>query len=182
MNMIDFDNIDLTKIDEQLYDFLISNNENMPGRFVKFLAYYYPDARIRKVYLSKLGVLVGENSFINLGFQCTLAKEGISAIIGKNVSIGPNVTFVVSSCANNGQEINTIPYIRDHLTKESQIIVEDEAWIGAGVVVLPGITIGRCSVVGAGSVVIRNVEPFSIYAGVPAKKIRTLETANQTEV
>jgi maltose O-acetyltransferase len=172
--MFDFDNIDLTKLDEQLFDFLISHSESIPGRFVKFLAYYYPDARVRKLYLSKLGVLLGENSYINLGFQCTLARNGISAIIGKNVSIGPNVTFVVSSCANNGQEINMIPYIRDRLTKEEQIIIEDEVWIGAGVTVLPGITIGRCSVVGAGSVVTGNVEPFSVYAGVPAKKIRAL--------
>jgi len=174
--MIDFNDLNFAELDEQLYDFFMNHNESMPGRFVKFLFFSYPDARIRKKYLNELGVLVGENSFINLGFQCTLAREGISAIVGKNVSIGPNVTFVVSSCANNGREINTIPYVRDHLTKEKQIIVEDEVWIGAGVVVLPGITIGRCSVVGAGSVVTRDVEPFSVYAGVPARKIRTLET------
>jgi len=174
--MFDLNNLNLAELDEQLYDYLMSHDEDMPGRFVKYLAYYYPDARVRKLYLRKLGVLVGENSFINLGFQCTLAREGISAVIGKNVSIGPNVSFVVSSCANNGQEINAIPYVRDHLTKEKQIIVEDEVWIGAGVVVLPGITIGRCSVIGAGSVVTRDVEPYSVYAGVPARKIRALET------
>jgi len=173
--MFDLNNLNLTELDEQLYNYLMNHAEDMPERFIKYLAYYYPDARVRKQYLRKLGVLVGENSFINLGFQCTLAKEGISAVIGKNVSIGPNVTFVVSSCANNGQEINMIPYVRDHLTKEKQIIVEDEVWIGAGVVVLPGITIGCCSVMGAGSVVTRDVEPYSVYAGVPARKIRTLE-------
>ena len=173
--MFDLNNLNLTELDEQLYNYLMNHAEDMPERFIKYLAYYYPDARVRKQYLRKLGVLIGENSFINLGFQCTLAKEGISAVIGKNVSIGPNVTFVVSSCANNGQEINMIPYVRDHLTKEKQIIVEDEVWIGAGVIVLPGIIIGRCSVVGAGSVVTKNVEPYSVYAGVPARKIRTLE-------
>jgi acetyltransferase-like isoleucine patch superfamily enzyme len=85
------------------------------------------------------------------------------------------LTCVTESSANNGKAINEIPYVTNVLTETSPIIVEDEVWIGANVTILPGVKIGKCSVIGAGSVVTADVEPYSIYAGVPAKKIRCLE-------
>jgi maltose O-acetyltransferase len=54
------------------------------------------------------------------------------------------------------------------------IIVEDNVWIGARSIVMPGVTIGRDSCVGAGSVVTKNVEPRVLVAGVPARPIREL--------
>jgi galactoside O-acetyltransferase len=50
--------------------------------------------------------------------------------------------------------------------------IEDDVWIGAHSVIFPGVVLGRGSVVGAGSIVTRDVEPFSIVAGVPAKVLR----------
>ncbi len=52
------------------------------------------------------------------------------------------------------------------------IIIEDDVWVGYGSIILSGVKIGTGSIIAAGSVVTKNVEPFSIYAGVPAKKIR----------
>lgn len=52
------------------------------------------------------------------------------------------------------------------------VIIEDDVWLGYGVIVLPGITIGKGAVVAAGSVVTKNIEPFTINAGVPAKFIK----------
>jgi len=165
---------DFELFDEELFNYFLNNSENMPGRLIKFLAHFYPDARIRKLYLAKLGVILGENSFTNFGFNCVFAAEGVSATIGKNVSIAPNVTLICNSAANNGMEINTIPYVKEKLTRCEPIIIEDEVWIGANVTILPGIRVGKCSVLAAGSVIIENVEPYSIYAGVPAKRIRDL--------
>ena len=91
------------------------------------------------------------------------------------MSIAPNVTLICQECANNGTEINEIPYVREKLTKSGTIIVEDEVWIGANVTILSGVTIGKCAVIGAGSVVTKDVEAYSIYAGVPAVKIRSLK-------
>jgi acetyltransferase-like isoleucine patch superfamily enzyme len=54
------------------------------------------------------------------------------------------------------------------------IIVEDNVWIGARSILLPGVTIGRDSCVGAGSVVTTSVEPRMLVAGVPARPIRAL--------
>jgi acetyltransferase-like isoleucine patch superfamily enzyme len=53
------------------------------------------------------------------------------------------------------------------------IIIEDDVWIGYGSIVMSGVRIGQGSIIAAGSVVTKDVEPFSIYAGVPAKKIRS---------
>ncbi|NCO41067.1 MAG: N-acetyltransferase, partial [Armatimonadetes bacterium CG_4_10_14_0_8_um_filter_66_14] len=53
-----------------------------------------------------------------------------------------------------------------------EVVIEDGCDIGVGTVILPGVTIGEGSIVGAGAVVTRNVAPYSVYAGVPAKKLR----------
>lgn len=169
----------LKRIDEKIYSCLDKNLEIMPIRLVKLIANYYTDARIRKKYYSKLGVKMGENTYPNLGLRVIPTTEEISVQIGSNVSLGPNITFVCSSCPNNGKEINQMPYVKQHLVKVSKIIIEDEVWIGAGVIILPGVTIGKCSIIGAGSTVIEDVEPYSIYAGTPAKKIRDLKTGHR---
>jgi maltose O-acetyltransferase len=167
----------LEKIDEYIYTFLVNNVEAMPIRFIKIIANYYPDARIRKLYFGKLGVKMGNNTFANLGMKIVVNQDNQEpqVIIGNNVSIAPNVVFVVDSGANNGDIINSLQYIKDHLTVSAKIIIEDEVWIGTNVTILPGVTVGRCSIIGAGSVVTKNTDSYSIYAGVPARKIKSLE-------
>lgn len=164
----------LDLFDRLLYRSVMNSVNIMPKRFVKFLAYYYPDARVRKEYLKKMGLYMGENTYSNSGLSIAIdnysPKKKI--IIGDNVSIAPNVTFVVDSCANNGVLINQYVYVRDKLTIKGQIIIEDEAWIGASVTILPNVRIGKCSIVGAGSVVNKDVEPYTVVAGVPARKIK----------
>ena len=166
----------LDKIDARIYKFLKRYVNIMPLRFVKLVAYYYTDARIRKLYFRRLGVKMGKNTYANPGMKITVHGNGDfpEIIIGRNVSIGPNAVFIADSCANNGEAINQILYVRDVLTKNENIIIDDDVWIGANVTILPGVRIGKCSVIGAGSVVTANVEEYSVYAGVPAKKIREL--------
>jgi maltose O-acetyltransferase len=151
----------------------------MPKRFAKAVALYYPDARIRKQYCNHIGVSMGEGTFANLGMKVTNKNDAINVYIGKNVSIAPNVTFIADSCANNGKEINNLSYVQDKLTCNKNITVEDEAWIGANVTIMPGVNIGRCSVIGAGSLVLSDVEPYSVYVGSPAKKVRDLKTGER---
>lgn len=165
----------LKNIDSFLYNLLDEKVDIMPLRFVKLIAYYYTDARIRKKYLRRLGFIMGENTYSNLGLNFTpLENEKISVEIGDNVSIAPSVTFISESSANNGKDINDLPYLKK-VTKSKKIIIENDVWIGANVTILPGIKVGKCSIIGAGSVVINDIEPYSIYAGVPAKKIRELK-------
>lgn len=55
---------------------------------------------------------------------------------------------------------------------EEDIIIEDDVWIGYGVQIMPGIIIRKGSVIGAGAVVTHSTDPYGVYAGVPAKKIK----------
>lgn len=164
----------LKAMDEWLYHFLEERVAEMPMRFVKMIAYHYTDARIRKLYWKRLGVEMGEGTFSGLGMIVVPNNNSVCVEIGKNVSIAPYVTFVCSEAANNGKEINALSYVKNKLTRDGNIIIEDEVWLGANVTILSDIKIGRCTVIGAGSVVIENCEPYSVYAGVPAKKIRSL--------
>ncbi|QHI73919.1 galactoside O-acetyltransferase [Aminipila terrae] len=153
---------------------LAKSVDYMPMRLCKLIADSYSDARIRKAYLKRLGVQMGEGTFSNFGLRVVPNDNPICVDIGKNVSLAPNIVFVCNSSANNGVEINKLKYVANKLTYSGNIKVEDEVWIGANVTVLPGINIGKCSVIGAGSVVINDVESYCVYAGVPAKKIRNL--------
>ena len=149
----------------------------MPSRFVKMIAYYYTDARIRKIYLRKMGIIMGQNTFSNLGLMLTIDEfsDEPKVRIGDNVSIGPNLTLIVDSCANNGVEINKIKEVKDKYTKKGFIKIEDEVWLGACVTILPEVTIGKCSVIGAGSLVTKDVPSYSVYAGTPARLIKKLK-------
>jgi acetyltransferase-like isoleucine patch superfamily enzyme len=60
------------------------------------------------------------------------------------------------------------------VTKDAPIVIEDDVWIGAGAIVLPGVTIGKGSVVAAGAVVTASVDPFTVVAGVPARPIKSI--------
>lgn len=172
---------DWEKLDQFIYDRLTALVDVLPMRLVKLVANYYTDARVRKLYWRRLGIEMGEGTFANLGLRLLTNDHEIHVHIGRNVSIAAGVTFVTEATANNGQEINTLPYVRDHLTVKGDIIVEDEVWFGANVTVLPGVHIGRCSVLGAGSVVTKDVEPYSVYAGVPARRIRNLRTGERVD-
>lgn len=92
-------------------------------------------------------------------------------IIEENVSIGPGAMLIVRTHSPSQIEI----YGRVTNSISGKIIIKRGAWIGARAIILPNITIGEGAVIGAGAIVTKNVEPFTVVAGVPAKPIRTLE-------
>lgn len=162
-------------LDEVLFRSLMANPNLMPERWRKFLAMFYPDARIRKVYWESLGVLMGEGTYTNYGFMVVKNNEEISRIvIGRNVSIAPNVLVITDSSPNNSSVMHSISYISEHLIKCAPVIIEDDAWIGAGAIILPGVVVGKGAIVAAGAIVRDSVQSFTIVAGCPAKKIRVL--------
>jgi len=113
-----------------------------------------------------------------IGDDCTI---GIGSVIIAPVTIGSDVMLAQHVCLsglNHGYEdIHTPPNKQKCTTAE--IIIEDECWIGANSVVVAGVTIGKHSVVAGGSVVVKNVPPFSIVAGNPAKLIRQYNPSTQ---
>lgn len=160
----------LTFLDRFLQGFLLRHAADMPTPFAKGIAWYWPYAPIRKVYLDRLGVYMGEGSVANVGL-IPITGGNSRALIGRNVSIAPNVTLVLSSAPNNGVELNGFAYVKERLTDHKAIVIRDEAWIGTNVTILPGVTVGRCAVIGAGCILTRNADDYGIYAGVPGRKV-----------
>ena len=87
--------------------------------------------------------------------------------IGDNCLIGPNVVLRTS---NHVFSDRNVP-IREQGHIPGRIIIRDDVWIGANVVLLPDVSVGRGAIIGAGSVVTKNVDDYAIVAGVPAKQI-----------
>ena len=86
--------------------------------------------------------------------------------IGNQVLIAAHVTITTRE--------HPVELPRWSVTSDAPIAIEDDVWIGAGAVVLPGVTIGRGAVVAAGAVVTASVEPYTVVAGVPARAIRSI--------
>lgn len=98
--------------------------------------------------------------------------------IGHFCSIAPNVTFILSA-DHYTDRISTYPF-KVKITKETasegvskgDIVVEDDVWIGYGATILSGVHIGQGAVIAAGAVVNKDVPPYAIAGGVPAKVLR----------
>jgi len=94
------------------------------------------------------------------------AGEKSQIKIGNHTMIGPGV-FITSD--NYG--LNKSQRISDQPTKEADVVIGADVWVGAYSIVLPGVTIGEGAVIAAGSVVTKNISSYSIAAGIPAKSI-----------
>jgi acetyltransferase-like isoleucine patch superfamily enzyme len=165
----------LKRIDRFLFDWLTAHPDQVPLRMQKLVAWHYPDARLRKLYWSRLNVTMGEGTFPNPGLLVvnTMAPEA-RITIGDRVSIAPGVILVTDSSPGNSALLMNHPDVATRLIRREPITIGDDAWIGAGVVVLPGVTVGAGAVLGAGAVVTADVAPFSVVAGVPGRFIRSL--------
>lgn len=89
--------------------------------------------------------------------------------IGKNVMIGPEFLCFTQ---DHKYDRTDIPMIEQGNSEKLKIVIEDDVWIGARVIILKGVTVGEGAIIAAGSVVTRNVEKYSIYGGAPAKLIK----------
>lgn len=105
------------------------------------------------------GLTIGTNSTVNHG--CRLDSRG-GLTIGDNVSISANVTVLTAD-----HDLQS----PDFRGTTRPVVIEDYVFVGTGATILPGITLGRGSAVGAGAVVTKNVAPGMIVAGVPARVV-----------
>ena len=131
-----------------------------------------PRVKIRAVHVPvELGSLVGgtlsigEGTFINSGTSIC-AQESVT--IGRNVAIG-NYSLIMDSDFHS---------VGDHTQwpQALPVVIEDDVWLAARVTVLKGVRIGRGAVVAAGAVVTRDVAPYTVVGGVPARFIRRIDT------
>lgn len=123
-------------------------------------------------------VKVGHYSYGMLNIQSMYIQPAEKLTIGNFVSIAPGATFLLGM----NHQINTITtyplysrfieYDRKDSTSNGEIIIEDEVWIGTNALILSGLTIGKGAIIAAGSIVTKDVPPYSIYGGNPAKLIK----------
>jgi acetyltransferase-like isoleucine patch superfamily enzyme len=107
------------------------------------------------------------------------SRVGIGSVVIGPVEIGANVILaqhVVLSGLNHGYQDVTVP-IRKQPVTVRPIVIEDACWIGANAVVTAGVRIGRHSVVAAGSVVTKDVPPYSVVGGNPARLLKQYDAA-----
>ncbi len=128
------------------------------------------------------GVFLWAKSHLEIGDNFYIGKYSIiecDVKIGHNVILA-NYVSIIGRYDHHFQQIGTpirLAYqIRDKEYNwkglNQKTVIEDDVWIGLGSIILSGVKIGQGSIIAAGSIVTKDVEPFSIYGGNPAKKIR----------
>lgn len=155
----------------------------------------YRDTEKKSAILKKLLGKVGKNVGIGVPFYC---DHGKSIFIGDDVIVGLNCTFVDNAEIHIGNRVMIAPnvqiYTASHptlpqerlidnwegvsptyfITYAKPVIIEDNVWIGGGAIILPGVTIGKNAVIGAGSVVNKSIPENCVAAGNPCKVIKKL--------
>lgn len=115
---------------------------------------------IRATYKLKIGkgTIIGDNALLD-------ARSGLT--IGRNVNLSSNVSIYTL------QHDHRDPFFKcpDPTFRKMSVKIDDRAWLGSNVIVLPGVHIGEGAVCCAGCVVTKDVEPYAVVAGIPAKKV-----------
>lgn len=115
-------------------------------------------------------IKIGENVIIRPNCMFFATKNG-QINIEKDVLIGSGVHIYVSN--HKFDDTSVAIYYQGH-SAEKSVLIKEGSWIGANAIILPGVTIGRNAVVGAGSIVTKDVPDFTVVGGSPAKVIKVL--------
>ena len=175
--------------------------KNLFGLLIRFIRMTFPfiigklffkdcgsnfDPGFRMKFQSGRNISIG-NNFSGMGMIFFYANEG-SLSIGNNCGVSTNIQFgsangkitigndvmiasnVVMRAANHGIGKEQKMYMQTY--DEGQIMIEDDVWIGANVIILKNVKISKGAVIGAGSVVTKDVPSYAIAAGNPAKVLR----------
>lgn len=118
--------------------------------------------------ISNESIIIGDRTYIGFGFTA-LSTSNSTIKIGKDVLFASNVLI---SSENHGIDPELgIPYMSQELTSKD-VSVDDGCWIGEKVIILPGVHIGKKSIIGAGSIVTKSIPAYSIAVGNPARIVK----------
>lgn len=145
-----------------------------------------PFHSIRKFFYRAAGVKIGKNSHVHMGVRFFLP---INITIGEGTIVGDHVFLDGRASLKIGNHVDiasqVLIYNSEHDVDsegfnpvEEPVVIEDYVFIGPRAIILPGVKIGKGAVVGAGAVVTKDIEPFKIVGGVPAKVIGERKTKN----
>ncbi|MBA4056613.1 MAG: acetyltransferase [Marivirga sp.] len=113
-------------------------------------------------------LIIGDNTYI--GEQNNIRASGGRITIGRNCLISQQVSIIA---ANHEYEKNAIIKSQPWSTVNNFVTIEDDVWVGCGAQILSGVIVGKGAIIAAGSVVTKDVEAYSIVAGVPARKVNS---------
>jgi len=117
---------------------------------------------------------LGDNS--GIGINADLDGK---VIIGNDVMMGPNVTILVR---NHNFSRTDIPMNQQGMSESRPVTISDDVWIGANVIILPGVKIAKGAIIGAGAVVTKNVPEYAIAAGNPARVVKYRKQEENSEI
>jgi len=160
-------------------------NKFLRGGIDRFLDYNistFPSNHIRKWFYKGLGVKIGKNVIFHFETEIRChykLKIGKGSIIGDNaildarsgLELGENVNISSNVSIYTLQHDHRDPYFACPTNKKMNVTIKDRVWLGSNVIVLPGVTIGEGAVCCAGCVVTKDIEPYTVVAGIPAKKV-----------
>jgi len=146
----------------------------------------------RRTLLKELVGHIGEGSFLeapfyaDYGCNISIGKDTVAnfnllildtslVVIGDRVLMGPNVGIYTAT-----HDVSVLSR-RKNVEFGHPVRIENDCWIGGGVIILSGVTIGQGSTIGAGSVVTRSIPPYSVAVGSPARVIKTVPSAEEEE-
>jgi virginiamycin A acetyltransferase len=111
-------------------------------------------------------IIIGDNVFLN---SCTVIYSGNGVKIGSNTAIGPNTSIVpINHKFDDKSKLISEQRFAD---SKGGVVIEEDVWIGAGVTILDGAFIRKGAVIGAGSLVNKEIEAYSINVGSPCRKV-----------
>lgn len=144
------------------------------------------DSKAREEYLRDWFGSIGKSPWIASTFNC---DYGGNIFIGDNITVNYNVTILDIRKVFIGNNVMIAPNVlittvghplspkgrREHQGIAKEVHIGNDVWIGANATILPGVSIGDGSVIGAGAVVTKDVPPMVVVGGVPAKIIKKIE-------
>lgn len=146
-------------------------------RFIRFKNAFHYKVGMRMPYnkwrvrsLRRIGYQIGEDVYFpsDLTVALNFVYHRGNLTIGNRVSIAAGVIIILSSHSNYSEVSKQVS------SRSETVVIGDDVWIGAGSIIMNGVTIGNGAVIGCGSVVTSDVAPNTVVAGNPAKVIRTI--------
>ena len=151
---------------------------------------YIPSHHIRRFFYRTAGIKIGQGSTLHMGavfYHPKNIKIGKDTIIGENSVLDGRAPLIIGDHVdiasevmiyNSEHNINSQDFAKPEEVIQEPVTIEDYVFIGPRAIVLPGVTIGKGAVVAAGAVVTKDIPPFKIVGGVPAKEIGERENKN----
>jgi acetyltransferase-like isoleucine patch superfamily enzyme len=158
-----------------LYFFLYGLVKYLSIPFANYLRYFVLKMFSESIKTSHIcdGVLIWFPWRVSIGKGSSLNQGVIINGFG-NVTIGANVRIAAYTCINSVDhnfEDRTMP-IKEQGFVFDEVIIEDDVWIGTGFIINKGVKVGKGAVIGSGACVIKDIPPYTVAVGVPAKVIR----------